>query len=209
MPNDLKKTKIYHITDINNLSSIIEQGGLLSDAKIIEAKPNHAVIGYDHIKERRLTQIQVTCCDNRYVGEFVPFYYCPRSPMLFTINQGNTGRKPGCQKDIVHLVSTVGEGVETGRDWAISDGNAGAFYTSFSNRLDDLNCLNWEVINSNSWGGERRHQKASEFLVADFFPWSSFVEIGCYDKEAASRVKSAIADSPCEIPVRIFRNWYY
>jgi len=100
---------IYHITDAENLPNILSDNGLQSDA--VMARRNPTVIGYNHIKQRRLTQIRVPCCNDRFVGEFVPFYFCPRSPMLFTINRGNTGRPPGCQDTIVHLVSNVGAAV--------------------------------------------------------------------------------------------------
>lgn len=39
------------------------------------------------IKRRRLEEIPVDCCSGRMVGEFVPFYFCPRSVMLFVIHK--------------------------------------------------------------------------------------------------------------------------
>src|SRR5436853_5492206 len=105
MPLRPEDRLLYHITDIANLPAILAEGGLLSDAAMSERDPT--VIGHNHIKERRLTKIRVPSAENRFVGEFVPFYFCPRSPMLYTINLGNTGREPGCQKTIVHLVSRV------------------------------------------------------------------------------------------------------
>src|SRR5687767_9037365 len=96
---------IYHLTDVANLPDILSEGGLHSDAAMVEKDPT--VIGYGHIKERRLKQIRVPCCGGRFVGEFVPFYFCPRSPMLFTTNKGATGRPEGCQRTIIHLVSRV------------------------------------------------------------------------------------------------------
>ena len=80
MPLPPEQRLIYHITDIDNLPSILAHGGLFSDAVMSGRDPT--VIGYDHIKRRRVTQIRVPCCGNRFVGEFVPFYLCPRSPML-------------------------------------------------------------------------------------------------------------------------------
>src|SRR5262249_9808875 len=120
---------IYHITDVENLPGILADQCVHSDKVMAERNPT--IIGYNHIKKRRLEEIRIPCCDYRFVGEFVPFYFCPRSPMLFTINRGNTGRPTGCQRTILHLVSSVGFGVGLGRAWAVSDGNAGAFHTSF------------------------------------------------------------------------------
>ena len=70
---------IYHITDVANLTCILADGGLHSDAVMVKRNPE--IIGYDHIKKRRLKEIPVPCCEWRRVGEFVPFYFCPRSPM--------------------------------------------------------------------------------------------------------------------------------
>ena len=100
MPHDPEKVLIYHITDVANLQGILTDNGLWSDAVMVKRNPE--IIGYDHIKKRRLKEIHVPCCQRRYVGEFVPFYFCPRSPMLFTINIGKTGRPPGCQRTILY-----------------------------------------------------------------------------------------------------------
>jgi ssDNA thymidine ADP-ribosyltransferase, DarT len=54
------QTLIYHITDVENLPGILAGGGLRSDAAM--AQHNPAVIGYGHIKQRRMTEIRVACC---------------------------------------------------------------------------------------------------------------------------------------------------
>ena len=169
---------IYHITDVTNLSTILTDGGLHSDA--VMALRNPTVIGYSHIKQRRLTQIRVPCCNHRFVGEFVPFYFCPRSPMLYTINQGATGLPQGCQATIIHLVGNVDTAVGLGQAWAISDGNAGAFHTSFDASLGALNGLDWPAIRASNWQG-KTHEKSAEFLIEKFFPWTCIQQIGCHN----------------------------
>lgn len=108
MPLDLAKTYSYHIMDVANLAAIIQSGGLLSNVALANAAGPAVSIGHAHIKQRRMKQYIVPCVGNRFVGKFVPFYFCPRSPMLYTINRGNVpGRPAGCQRTILHLVSTV------------------------------------------------------------------------------------------------------
>ena len=200
------RVAIYHITDVENLPGILGRGGLDSDA--IMAQKNSTVIGYGHIKERRLTQIRVNCCGGRFVGEFVPFYFCPRSPMLFTINKGNTGRQPGCQSTIVHLVSTMNVGIQSGRAWAVSDGNAGAFHTCFDADPEAVKALDWAAIRATSWQG-KQHEKAAEFLVADFFPWTGFHAVGCHNPQVAAAVSSLLQHQTHQPPVTVHREWYY
>ena len=196
---------IYHITDVENLPGILAAGGLRSDAAMAAL---HEVIGYSHIKERRLKEIRVPCCAQRFVGEFVPFYFCARSPMLFTINKGNTGRPAGCQRSIVHLVSTVAMGVGLARAWAISDGNAGTFHTSFYAALDAIETLDWPAIRATDWRG-KTHQKSAEFLVADFLPWAGIQEIGCHNAVVAGRVQTLLHNQMHRPVVTVQPNWYY
>jgi hypothetical protein len=197
---------IYHITDVENLPGILAAGGLRSDTAMAEHSP--AVIGYGHIKQRRMTQIRVDCCAGRFVGEFVPFYFCPRSPMLFTVNRGNTGRPPGCQRTIVHLVSSLAAGINQNRPWAISDGNAGAFHAAFSSELAALGGLDWAAIRATQWQG-RTHEKSAEFLLADFFDWTGFHAVGCYNTETAQRVQSMLTHSAHRPAVSVEPTWYY
>jgi hypothetical protein len=159
MTRDFSEVLIYHITDVSNLPSILAAGGLHSEATLQRESVQPTMIGYRNIKQRRLQEITVPCCGNRFVGEFVPFYFCPRSPMLFTINRGNTGRIPGSQNQIVHLVTNVKIACALGHHWAFSNGNAGAFLTDFFADVDDLSKLDWKIIGSNDWGGERRQHK--------------------------------------------------
>jgi len=203
---DPAKVLIYHITDIDNLAGIIAEGGMHSDT--VMAKRNPSVIGYTHIKQRRLTQIQVPCCGGRFVGQFVPFYFCPRSPMLFTINKGNTGRPPGCQTRILHLVSTLDLAINSGTEWAVSDGNAGAFHTSFYNTLAAVGNLDWKAIQATNWQGIS-HQKQAELLVADFFAWTGFVGIGCHNQGAAQQVVKIIENQSHKPKIAVKSDWYY
>jgi hypothetical protein len=159
MTHRADQTMICHITDVENLPGILAGGGLRSDAAMAQHKP--AVIGYEHIKQRRMTEIRVDCCGGRFVGEFVPFYFCPRSPMLFTVNRGNTGRPAGSQRTIVHLVSTLATGISQNRPWAISDGNAGAFHAAFSADLAALAGLGWAAIRATQWQGRTNKNRLS------------------------------------------------
>ncbi len=208
MPRDLATLPIYHITAIANLPSILRSGYLASDAQV--SAMAHEVIGYGHIKQRRLTQYRVDCCNNRFVGEFVPFYFCPRSVMLFVVNKGRIPGKPaGCQADIVHLVSTVAIGMGLGRPWAISDGNAGADHTSFSDDPATIETLDWNAIQATNWSNVQ-HEKAAEFLVADRFPWTAVTEIGCHSEAAAVKVRNLIAAGSEHRPlVARQADWYY
>ncbi len=201
-----KHVLIYHITDVANLPGILAEGGLRSDVAMAQLNP--MVIGYTDIKARRMKQTCVACCDGRFVGEFVPFYYCPRSPMLYSINRGNTGLPAGCQRSIVHLVSTVAVGIGLNRAWAISNGNAGASHTSFFADVKALTGLDWAAIRATVWRG-KTSQKMAEFLVSDFFPWTGFHAVGCHNSGVAKQVQDLLNSQHHRPAVTVEPDWYY
>jgi hypothetical protein len=210
MPQEPATTYLYHITDLVNLANILATGGLLSDMRLAALGGPAVRIGYDNIKRRRMTETRVPCAGNRFVGEFVPFYFCPRSPMLFVVNKGRTGRPRECQRTILHLVTTVDRAIAVGNIWAYSDGNAGAAYPSFFDDIGALdNRLDWTAINErNNWGPVST-AKAAEFLVADSFPWNSILAIGCYEDAVMHQVQGQLQDAGHIPAISVKRSWYY
>ncbi len=95
-----------------------------------------------------------------------------------------------------------------GAAWAVSDGNAGAFHTTFESTLEAIDALDWKAIEATYWA-EDRHQKAAEFLVADFFPWSGFHEIACQNPTRADQVTALMARQNHHPKVSVRSAWYY
>ena len=85
----LAQPKIYHIVHVDRLPSIIEDGCLWCDAEILRRAPRGTTIGMTGIKQRRLYELTLNSHPDLYVGDCVPFYFCPRSIMLYLINQAN------------------------------------------------------------------------------------------------------------------------
>ncbi len=72
---------IYHITPIDNLESIISEGGLLAYNVMLDTGINYTNIAYENIQYRR-ARIRVPCGAGGVMHDYVPFYFAPRSPML-------------------------------------------------------------------------------------------------------------------------------
>ena len=107
--------------------SIASDGFLYSDAVMSTRGPIGTEIGYEHIKERR-REAHVRSCPGLRVGDCVPFYFCPRSPMLYTITRGTSRALPYTGDDslIVHLESDARQAA----DWAVSNGLRWAFHNN-------------------------------------------------------------------------------
>ncbi len=77
--------RIYHITHVDNLSSIAACGALWSDSECLRRGTSHTRVGMSTIKARRLYDLEVDCHPGTKVGEYVPFYFCPWSIMLYLL----------------------------------------------------------------------------------------------------------------------------
>lgn len=96
--------KTYHIVHVDCLPSILRDGFLWCDAEIEQRNPDRTTIGMNKIKQRRLT-LPLSSHPELCVGECVPFYFCPRSVMLYLISQSNHPELSYCggQEPILHL----------------------------------------------------------------------------------------------------------
>lgn len=210
------RPKIYHITHLRNLPRIIEAGVLWSDRKRLELGMVCDVVGMPHIKRRRLHEIDVDCHDNTHVGDYVPFYFCPRSVMLYLLHRGNHPdvKHTEGQQPILHLEADL-RAVVAWADharcrWAFTDRNAGAYYVEFFDDLDELRQLNWTAIDADQWSDSHiKDGKQAEFLVYESFPWELVERIGVLDAPAQEQVEEAISESDHKPEVQVKEAWYY
>ncbi|HNQ56172.1 MAG TPA: DUF4433 domain-containing protein [Candidatus Desulfobacillus denitrificans] len=207
--------RLYHITHVDNLPAILAAGGLHSDAAMIAAGGPAAAIGMSSIKQRRLT-LPVRCHPGDLVGGYVPFYFCPRSIMLYLIHRANHPELAyrGGQGPILHLEADLGETVAwaaaEGRRWAFSLSNAGAVYTEFRDRLDQLGEVDWAAVAATDFSNALvKEGKQAEFLVRDFFPWHLVRRIGVIDAGIYGQVLHALSGAAHRPAVEVRREWYF
>lgn len=208
--------KIYHITHVDNLVGILKQGGLLSDARLLNQGGPAQKIGLPTIKRRRIEELEVHCHRGTKVGEYVPFYFCPRSVMLYVIYQRNhpeLAYRDG-QDFIVHLeldLHTVVQWAEQNNVlWAFSLSNAGAYYTEFRASLEDLKELDWCAIFATDFRDpDVKEKKQAEFLVYGYCPWHLVERIGTRDERAEQKVYEYLRGATWKPKVEILSNWYY
>ena len=87
---------------------IMDDGFLWSDAETRARASAGTTVGMMGIKNRRLAT-SLSSHPDLTVGACVPFYFCPRSIMLFLLHRGNHPEVTyhGGQEPIVHLVSEL------------------------------------------------------------------------------------------------------
>ena len=79
---------IYHIVHVDRLASIVADGCLWCDAEVMRRRSPGTVIGMFDIKQWRQNKALDSHPGLR-VGDCVPFYFCPRSVMLYVIHKAN------------------------------------------------------------------------------------------------------------------------
>ena len=205
--------KIYHIVHIGNLPSIISEGYLYSDAEMRKRPKNHVLIGMSRIKDRRMT-LPLTSHPGMHVGECVPFYFCPRSPMLYMFDRRNSIdiEYRGGQEQIVHLVADLDTTVDwveaSNLRWAFTNSNAGSYYFEDFSDLKELNKIDWQAVQATQWS-KFQDKKQAEFLVERFFPWALIEEIGVYSHHQLHAVNEIISGHTTNKPAKIQELWYY
>jgi hypothetical protein len=207
--------RIYHITHVKNLPSILHDDGLLSDAEMIARGDPQLAIGMSEIKQSRM-RFGVKCHEGDTVGEYVPFYFCPRSIMLYLLYMGN---HPGLtyhggQGPIVHLqadlASTVEWATRSRTRWAFSLSNAGAAYALFRKDLVQLDEVDWAAVGATDFRDAKvKEGKQAEFLVKRFAPWSLVERIGVSSAKVQSQTLAMLEGAAHRPSVDVLPDWYF
>jgi len=201
---------ICHITHVDNLDGILEADRLWCDAKTRELAAVRTGIGYQHIKDRRLRR-RVGVGVGGFLGEYVPFNFCPRSVMLYAVAGGRTGYGGG-QDPIVHLVSSVQRAIATGRPWAFTDRHADLGHAVYYDDLCHVGEVDWSVMSADQfWGGDSdlKERRQAEFLVHEWFPWTAVRGVVARTEATATQVRDILVRRGAVQLVRVKPSWYY
>lgn len=212
--------RLFHITAIGNLPAIAAAGALACK----NAGRPYVNIAHQGTQGARSAK-QVPHPHGATVHDFVPFYFAPRSPMLFTIDRGNVA---GCslkQRDIVHVETTVDLAVAGGAPFVIYDRNATLTYATAYTSLTDLDKVSWDLlleppcldgyckyfhdVHANPRYTDRRERRMAEFLVHGSLPVSSMLRIGVIDEAAAHQARGVLLTHGVRLPVAVKPDWYF
>ncbi|MCK6594616.1 MAG: DUF4433 domain-containing protein [Bacteriovoracaceae bacterium] len=219
MENFLKDLKIYHIVHIDRLESILRAKNLYCDKKITTNSSifSGSNIGFDNIKQRRMFENKLNTHPNLFVGDCVPFYYCPRSVMLYVIHQ-NLNRisdlsYQGGQDNIIHLESSLHRAIAFANGnnlrWVFTDSNAGSYYYQDSNDLNLLtHFLDLKAISASQWK-ECKEKKQAEFLIENLFPFELVERIGVKSIKVQQSVADLLEDTDFSPSIEVKTDWYY
>jgi hypothetical protein len=207
--------KLYHIVHVDRLASVVADGRLLCDAVMVNRTGTGTTIGMSRIKRRRL-ELSLESRPGLRVGECVPFYFCPRSVMLFLIHCANDPdlNYKGGQGPIVHLELDFNRTIKWAKAerlrWAFTLSNAGG--RDFEDRchFDQLGEVDWNSVRATDWRDpDVKHRKQAEFLVEREVSWDLVDRIGVLSNSVGQKALTAIGAASHQPIVEIKRDWYY
>jgi hypothetical protein len=198
----------YHFTSLWNLESVIDNG-LLSTNRKIAGGVGHLDVANQEIQRRRKT-MAIPGVQDRYVHDYVPFYFAKRTPMqIAVLNKKNVD-----QELLVYFAISL----------KIIDDRPGAFFTNASanteilpefyaaSQSDKLSCLNWAIIDRWKWtysDDDERHQKMAELLVPDHVSSNEISYIVTWDESIAEYVKKCFFEKGVACPDIVHDEMHY
>lgn len=165
---ELDKIYLFRMTHIENIPHILQYGITHSDSP--NANPSYVPIGDDSLIS---TRNKFLLNNGRRLGEYIPFYFSTRTPMLYKIQKNNNSIKTVIAENIVYCVSSVQKIVNLGLDFLFTDGQANSglssqFTISDIGNIDNI--LDKKAIKVKYWKDEndldRKRRKEAEFLVS-------------------------------------------
>ncbi len=205
-------TPLYHFTPIHHLGSIIEHGLLCDNGAA--AGLLAIEVGNRGIKERRRRRA-LPVGPRGVVADYVPFYFAPRSPMLYSIAMGNVPEYTGGVDPLVYLVTTTDRLAELGLPMLFTDRNAVLDTARFTGSLSDLDTLiDWPLMRATMWNNtpsepDRKERRMAECLVHRQVPWRAMEYVAAHTPARAAEARATLARSCQGIAVRTRREWYF
>jgi ssDNA thymidine ADP-ribosyltransferase, DarT len=212
------ETLVYHFTHLDNLPALLREGALLADVDL----PRSLLatdVGDPGVKSARRRR-RVPIAPGGVVADYVPFYFAPRSPMLYRIacdhrdqvpNRYDAGEDP-----LVYLVSSIDRIAASGAAWLATDGNAAAAVSHFTRAVDRLpTFIDWPLMTERIWANDtadpdRQRRRMAELLVHRRLSLSALAGFATKTTETRRRVRTGLAAAGRTGDyVAVRPDWYY
>ena len=203
------------MTRIERLPSVVEHG-LLPDNVCRRRQITGVEIGYDHIKRRRALRA-VPRGVGGTLADYVPFYFAPRSPMLYAITRGLVSVDAARTEQIAYLVSSTQALRQAGLTVIASNRHAELDYAEMTDNDRDLDgdeFVDWPLMTATYWNNtpedpDRKERRQAECLVHPVVPWQVIEGVATMTERARAQVELVLGSVGQPVPVAVRANWYF
>jgi hypothetical protein len=202
---DLDKIWLFRIVHINNVEYLLHNG--ISTQQDPQSNSDYVSIGDTTLINQRMDYpINIEGYGN--LGDYVPFYFGPLSPMLLNIKTGYRGIMQQPQSEIVYICCKLNQVINCGVQWCFTDGHAKNKFTGFYNDINDLDKVDWNIVYERYWSNteddlDRMRRKQAEFLVKDFVSVNCIESIVVFNEEKRIFVQNLVDSLHLKISVRV------
>jgi hypothetical protein len=142
------------------------------------------------------------------LGDFIPFYFGVRMPMLYVVQHGgNFVKKATPPEHIVYLTCKIVNIIHSDIIFYFSDGHATDILSNFydKSQVEKLPyIIDWNAIKTTYWSGnenlDAKRKKQAEFLVGSDIPPQYLFDFGCYDTTVKNKLISLAGQSIQVVP---------
>jgi hypothetical protein len=207
------RARIFRITHIDNVKWILAHGLHCSSAPVQD--PNFVQIGNPDLIAKRTARI-VQVAPGGSLGDYVPFYFTPCSPMLLNIVTGYNGIKQRPKREIVILVSSLPKLAELGVPFVFSDRHAYLQTADFSTDIADLQTMvPWTRLQARTFKRrtsddvESFERYQAEALAHKHVPVEALTGIACYGPAEAANVQLLVQNAGIQLAVAAKPEWFF
>ncbi len=208
-----KSPHLYHFTRVEHLASMVQRG-VRCDRLAHEENLLAIEIGDPEIKQRRQNK-QVPVEPHGVLADYVPFYFAPRSPMMYRLHRhGVDSYHGGCER-LVYLVTVVEQLQRDGHQLVFTDRKAAANIATFFTSFDQLqHLIDWPLMSEIQWANtesdpDRVQRRQAECLSFRHVQWRSILWIACRDPKVAEEVHEVLNSHDQDITVLVRPGWYF
>lgn len=209
-------TEVLHFTHINHLPTIIHSN-LQCDDAVRESQLLSNEVGNISVKQHRRGR-PINVGPRGPVSGYVPFYYAPRSPMMFAIERGSVPTFQEGSGRLIYLVTSLERLVSLGHLVVLTDRNAALDYAEHrlfapDDMIDD-GFIDWELMEERMWADTpadptRRERRMAEALVCDHVEWAAIEYVVTKNRRIADRASTILAQNRVDLPVKVNPSWYF
>ncbi len=208
------KSFCYRITHIDNLSHILDHGILNKNHP--KASDGYIQIGHPEIIDVRSTT-PVRIHDHGNIGDYVPFYFTPKSVMLYNIQTGYYAplvpmRRP---EEILVIRCKMVDLAHYASRWFFTDGQANDVASRHYNDLSQLDAIDWENIyacnfKKSDGNTDRARKYQAEFLVQHEVQVDWIESFCVYNENASKKVNNLLNNTNfTHISVHTHAQYYF
>ena len=195
---ELNKVYLYRITHIENIEHILLHGIThkksanknvnyknIGDLSLIDTRNKKTVIIDNGSSEQTESVNRIT------LGDYIPFYFGVKMPMLYVVQHGGNFVKNATPPDeIIYLCCSLSSILSDEVHYYFSDGHATDILATFydNSKINELvKIIDWEAVMTSYRGGNDnlnlKRKKQAEFLIANDVSPDHIIGFGCYNEK--------------------------